>query len=345
MSKEITIYDIASELELSPATISRALQDNKNVNKDTKKLIQNKAEEMGYRHNSFASNLRKQKTHTVGVIVHEINSYFITSVLAGIEKVTAEAGYDIIIAHSGENSVKEIANAFNLFHKRVDGLIASLSFETTTLNHFHSYIEKKIPIVFFDRVETLDKTTKVVLDNYEAGYKATRHLIDQGCKKIVMISASQKRNVYSDRFKGYKDALCDNNISFKNDWLIINKLSEHAAIESAYQILKMDPLPDGIFCTSDFTAAICIRTFKQHGIRVPEDVAFVGFNNDAIGKIIEPNLTTINYPGIDMGEMAARKLMDKLNGVSDRLSTDSFIIPSELIIRQSSIKKRSKNSL
>jgi len=340
MSKEITIYDIARELDLSPATISRALQDNKNVNKDTKKLIQNKAEEMGYRHNSFASNLRKQKTHTIGVIVHEINSYFITSVLAGIEKVTTEAGYDIIIAHSGENSVKEIANAFNLFHKRVDGLIASLSFETTTLNHFHSFTKKRIPVVFFDRVESLDKTTNVIIDNYKAGYEATQHLIDQGCKKIVMISANQKRNVYSDRFKGYKDALSDSNIQFENEWLIVNKLSESAAIESAHQIMKMNPRPDGIFSTSDFTAAICIRTFKQYGIKVPDDVAFVGFNNDVIGKIIEPNLTTINYPGTDMGEMAARKLMDKITGATDRLSTDAFIIPSELIIRQSSLKKQ-----
>jgi LacI family transcriptional regulator len=340
MNKEITIYDIAKELNLSPATISRGLKDNHNVNKATKKRIRDKAEELGYRHNSFASNLRKQKTHTIGVMVHELNSNFVTSVLTGIEKVLTIAGYDIIIAHAGESSVKENANALNLFHKRVDGLIASLSFDTTDLNHFNPYIEKGIPVIFFDRVEDLKHTTKVFIDNYRAGYKATKHLIDQGCKKIAMITANLKRNVYADRNKGYHDALFDNNIQFESDWLIINNLSEQAAIDSAHRIMKMKPMPDGVFCTGDFSASVCIRTLKEYGIRIPDDIAFVGFNNDVIGKIVEPNLTTINYPGIEMGEMAARNLIHKLTGVTDRLGTDSIVISSELIIRQSSLKKK-----
>jgi len=340
MTKEITIYDIAKELNLSPATISRGLKDNQNVNKTTKKRIRDKAEELGYRHNSFASNLRKQKTHTIGVMVHELNSNFIASVLSGIEKITTLAGYDIIIAHSGESSVKENANALNLFHKRVDGLIASLSFDTTRLNHFNPFIEKNIPVVFFDRVEDMDHTSKVIIDNYRAGYRATQHLVDQGCKKIVMITANLQRNVYADRNKGYQDALFDNNIHFENDWLIKNKLSEQAAIDSAHRIMKMKPIPDGVFCTSDFTAAVCIRTLKEYRIKIPDDIAFVGFNNDAISKIIEPNLTTINYPGINMGEIAAKNLIDKLTGVSDRMSTDSIVIDSELIIRQSSLRKK-----
>jgi LacI family transcriptional regulator len=340
MNKEITIYDIAKELNLSPATISRALKDNHNVNKTTKKRIRDKAEELGYRHNSFASNLRKQKTHTIGVMVHELNSNFITSVLSGIEKILTIAGYDIIIAHAGESSVKENANALNLFHKRVDGLIASLSFDTTDLKHFNPYIEKGIPVVFFDRVEDVEHTTKVIIDNYRAGYKAAQHLIDQGCKRIAMITASLKRNVYADRNKGYHDALFDNNIQFERDWLIINNLSEQAAIDSAHRIMKMKPMPDGVFCTGDFSAAVCIRTLKEYGIRIPDDIAFVGFNNDAISKIVEPNLTTINYPGMDMGEMAARNLIQKLTGITDKLGTDSIVISSELIIRESSLKKK-----
>ena len=340
MTKEITIYDIARELNLSSATISRALKDKQNVNTITKKKIRDKAEELGYRHNSFASNLRKQKTHTIGVIVHELNSSFIASVLSGIEKITTLAGYDIIIAHSGESSAKEIGNTLNLFHKRVDGLIASLSFDTANLDHFNPYINKGIPVIFFDRVEDLAHTTKVVIDNYKAGYKATQHLVEQGCKKIVMVTSSLKRNVYADRNKGYLDALADNNIHFQNDWVIVNKLSEQTAIDSAHRLLKMKPRPDGVFCTSDFIAAACIRTMKEYGVRVPEDMAFVGFNNDVIGKIVEPSLTTINYPGIEMGEMAAQRLIDKLTGVSDKMSTDSIIVSSELIIRQSSLKRQ-----
>src|SRR6187397_420346 len=139
--KEVTIYDIALKLDLSSATVSRALKNHPAINKNTKKKIQDAAKELGYRHNTFASNLRKQKTNTIGIIVHELNSNFITSVLAGVEKITTEAGYDLIIAHSSESYTKEAANAKNLFHKRVDGLIASLSFDTTNLDHFHPFID------------------------------------------------------------------------------------------------------------------------------------------------------------------------------------------------------------
>src|SRR5258706_16095035 len=183
--KDVTIYDIALKLALSSATVSRALQDNPAINKNTRKRIQEAAREVGYRHNTFASSLRKQKTNTIGVIVHELNSNFITSVLAGVEKVTTEAGYDLIIAHSSESYAKEAANAKNLFHKRVDGLIASLSFDTPDTEHFRRFVDKGVPVIFFDRVEQTNDNTVVIIDNYKCGYKATQHLIEQGCKKIV----------------------------------------------------------------------------------------------------------------------------------------------------------------
>ena len=215
--KDITIYDIAQKLDLSSATVSRGLQDHPAINKNTRKKIQETAKELGYRHNNFASNLRKQKTNTIGVIVHELNSNFITSVLAGIEKVTTEAGYDLIIAHSSESYEKEAANALNLFHKRVDGLIASLAFDTKGLDHYKLFEEKGIPVIFFDRVEEKSESTKVIIDNYKCGYQATHHLIEQGCKRIVMVTANLKRNVYAQRHKGYTDALFDNNIPYDKD--------------------------------------------------------------------------------------------------------------------------------
>src|SRR5687768_8159127 len=157
--KDITIYDIALRLDLSSATVSRALQDNPAINKNTRKKIQEAAKELGYRHNTFASSLRKQKTNTLGIIVHELKSNFITAVLAGIEKVATESGYDLIIAHSSESFEKEAANALNLFHKRVDGLIASLAFDTKGLDHYKIYEERGIPVVFFDRVEEKSEST------------------------------------------------------------------------------------------------------------------------------------------------------------------------------------------
>ncbi|MEO6732383.1 MAG: LacI family DNA-binding transcriptional regulator [Ferruginibacter sp.] len=339
MNKEITIYDLAKTLNLSAATISRALKDNPAINKHTKKRIVEKAEELGYRSNNFASNLRSQKSYTIGVIVHELNSNFITSVLAGIEKITTVANYDLIIGHSSELSSKEVANANNLFHKRVDGIIASLAFNTEKMDHFEPFFERNIPVVFFDRVEENSKGTKVIIDNFKAGYEATKHLIDQGCKRIAHSTSNLKRNVYAQRYNGYLSALRRYNIPFDESLLFIHDLKNESCIAFANKVSEMDPLPDGIFATNDLTAALCIQVFKEKGIRVPEDIAVVGFNNDTISIIIEPKLTTVNYPGMSIGEVAATHLIKQLQGTNGTNDTNSIVLKSELIIRESSLKK------
>lgn len=340
MHKEITIYDLARELSLSPATVSRGLKDHHAINKNTKKRIIEKAEEMGYRSNNFASNLRKQKSHTIGVLVQQLNSNFIASVLSGIEKVTAAANYDIIIAHSAESGKREVANANNLFHKRVDGLIASLAFDTPDLSHFQQFFKKNIPVVFFDRVEENSNGAKIIIDNYKAAYEATRHLIEQGCKRIAHVTGNLKRNVYSKRYLGYQDALKNNNIAFDENLVFIGALDKDSSIATGEQIARLNPLPDGLFAINDLSAALCIRVFKEHGIRVPEDIAVVGFNNDTISIISDPQLTTVNYPAVKMGEQAATVLINHLTGNSDSSLTNSIVLNSELIIRQSSLRKK-----
>ncbi len=338
--KEITIYDIAQHLSLSSATVSRALQDHPSIKKQTKQKVLNKAKELGYRYNHFAGSLRKQQTNTIGFLVHELNSSFINSVLSGIEKITTAAGYNLLIAHSSESLEKEIANAENFFKQRVDGLIASLTFETENLDHFKPFNDKGIPLVFFDRVEeNNDYNTSVVIDNYKCGYQATQHLIEQGCKRIVISTSSLKRNVYRERHRGYKDALHDNGLTYSEKLVIINDLSEKAATENARRILKMNPLPDAVFITHDFSAAVCMQVLNDHGINVPTDIAIVGFNNDDISKLVQPRLTTINYPGKDLGEIAARNLIDQLNNKNPVQIANRIIIRSDLIIRQSSLKK------
>ncbi|MEO7529912.1 MAG: LacI family DNA-binding transcriptional regulator [Sediminibacterium sp.] len=338
--KEITIYDIARQLNLSAATVSRGLKDHPAINKHTKKKIADLATKLGYRTNTFASNLRKQRTNTIGVIIHELKSQFITSVLAGIEKVTTEANYDLIIAHSSESYTKEAANALNLFHKRVDGVIASLAFDTEDLAHFEPFERKGIPVIFFDRVFEERDGTKVVINNLKAGYDATQHLIEQGCKRIAHVTANLKRNVYAERLKGYQLALSENGVKYSDKLVVVDDLSEEASILSAKKIMAMKPMPDGIFITNDFCAAICIQTLKEAGIRIPEDIAIVGFNNDVISKIIEPKLTTINYPGIEIGEIVARNLINHLQGNSNIKLTNTIIIKSELIVRASSVRKK-----
>jgi LacI family transcriptional regulator len=338
--KDITIYDIAKVLGLSPATVSRGLKDHPAINIKTRKRIMETAKEMGYRSNSFASNLRMQKTNTIGIIVHELKSQFISSVLAGIEKVTTEAGYQLIIAHSSETYRKEAANVHNLFHKRVDGLIASLAFDTKEMDHYEPFVKKNIPIVFFDRVEEFPYGTRVVIDNVRAGYEATAHLAAQGCRRIAHITANLARNVYAGRLKGYQQALADYGLAFEPELLIVNDLSEAAAIRTARQIIAMDRRPDGVFATNDFFSAVFLQTLKEGGLRIPEDIAIVGFNNDVISKIIQPKLTTVNYPGEEMGEQAARSLLDQLAGLSSARTTDTIIIRSELIIRESSLHRK-----
>ncbi len=342
--KDVTIYDIARQMDISTATVSRALNNNTSISEKTRKKIQETARELGYRNNNFAKNLRNQNSHTIGVIIHELVSSFTNSVLGGIEKITTEAGYDIIIAHSSEKMAKEIKNTNNLFHKRVDGIIASLAFDTNDLSHFEPFKEKNIPLIFFDRVDESMDSTKVIIDNYRCGYIATKHLIDQGCKRIAIITGTQQRNVYSQRFKGYKDALLDAGLDFKDDLVIINDLNAVSGAEAAIQIMGLNPIPDAAFVTNDLTAAVFMKKLKEHGIAVPDDIAVIGFNNDVISQIVEPELTTIDYPGFLMGEVAASRLIDHLQGKSNVNQLSTIIINSELIVRKSSLKYRNAAS-
>ncbi len=212
--KEITIYDIAEALDLSPATVSRGLKDHPAIKKDTRKKILDKAKELGYQQNLFASNLRRSRSNTIGVIVPRLNSYFMSAVISGMEKVANAAGYNLIISQSTESKEKELANIKTLYNSRVDGLLVSLAYDSEDINHFDLFLNKGIPLIFFDRVFEHPRCTSIVIDNYKAGYEITSHLISQGCKRIAHITGSVIRNVYADRLKGYRHALVDNSIRY-----------------------------------------------------------------------------------------------------------------------------------
>ena len=338
--KEVTIYDIAKKLKISPATVSRGLKDHPVISKKTKKKIFDLADKIGYRQNHFARNLRNQKTDTIGVIVPRLNSHFMSSVIAGIENFANKEGYNLIISQSFELSTKEAANAKTLFNNRVDGLLASLAYDTKDLSHFGSFFKKNIPVIFFDRVMEHENCTNILIDNRKAAYEATKHLIEQGCKRIVHITAPPQQNVYIDRLKGYKQALADHKLKFREEDVIIGNLSMEAGAEASNTILKMKTLPDGVFVANDNCAVGCMLALKQKGIKIPDDIAFVGFNNDPVSHVIEPNLTTINYSGNEVGEVAARHLINHLNGVSPIHNTNTIILRSELIVRASSLKKK-----
>ena len=341
MHKDVTIYDLARELNLSPATISRGLKKSDAINKDTVSRILSKAEEMGYRHNNFASNLRNKRTQTIGIIVPRLNSYFMTSVLAGIEDVASKERYNIIISQSLEKKELEKSNVNTMFNKRVDGLLISLAYDTTDISHLQPFFDKHIPVVFFDRTFQTEESTCIVINNRDAAYKAVTHLIQQGCKRIMHLAGSLLRDTYSDRLKGYRQALEDNNIDYDDTLVQISKLGEQDGIDAANYILSLNKSkrPDAVFCANDMSAVYCMTRLKEQGIKIPDDIAFVGFNNDAVSRVIEPKLTTIDYPGYNIGEAAAAGLLNILKGDVTTMKTTRLVLQSTLLIRDSSKRR------
>ncbi|MGC9470822.1 MAG: LacI family DNA-binding transcriptional regulator [Bacteroidales bacterium] len=336
--KDVTIYDIARELNISASTVSRGLKDHPHVRKEVKKKILSTARRMGYQKNKFASDLRQKRTHTIGVIVPRLDSYFVSTVISGMEKVANQAGYNLIISQSQESAEKESSIVTTMFNSQVDGLMISLSYNTRNLDHLNILFRKKIPIVFFDRVCDHPRCKSVVINNYRAGYEVTEHLIKQGCRRIVHLGGSLIRNVYNDRYQGYRQALADHNIPHDEKLVIISDLSNQSGRDAARRIMGWKNLPDGLFAANDNSAVSAICELKRSGIKIPEDIAIAGFNNDPVSRVVEPNLTTVHYPGREMGEISADTLIKALNQSQPEI-LNSIVLSHSLIIRESSRRK------
>jgi LacI family transcriptional regulator len=338
-NKEVTIYDVAKILNISPSTVSRGLKDHPHIREETRNKIKKMAHEMGYQRNKFASSLRKNRTETIGVVIPRLNSYFMATAISGIEKITNKYGYGLIISQSQESARQEVTCISTLFNSRVDGLLISLAYDTDNLDHFNILFKKDIPVVFFDRVENCYGCMTVVIDNFKAGYEATSHLIEQGCRRIVHLGGNMLRNVYSERFRGYKQALTDNNIEYDQDLLMIGELNGQAGIDAARTMMKMKAKPDGIFTANDTSAVAVICELQKAGIKIPGDVAVAGFNNEPISQVVRPNLTTIDYPARDIGEIAATSLINILNN-TEQFNLSAIILKHELIVRESTMKTK-----
>ncbi|RAJ79080.1 LacI family transcriptional regulator [Chitinophaga dinghuensis] len=338
--KEVTIYDIARHLNISATTVSRGLKDHPTINIKTRRKIAEAARQLGYRSNTFASSLRSKRTQTLGVIVPRLNSNFMSSVLAGMENAASREGYNLIIAQSLERADKEMDNAQTMFNKRVDGLLVSLAYGTESIRHFDDFFSRKIPVIFFDRVAVHPESTSIIIDNHAAAYQVTQHLIEQGCKRIMHLGGNMALNVYSERLRGYKQALRDHKIAFDEKLVLTGNLSEDFGASTAAHILQLKhkERPDAVFSANDTAAVYCMIALKQAGLSIPKDIAFAGFNNDPISKVIEPNLTTVNYPGYNMGQAAVNTLASHLNGETSITDTNTIVLRSELIVRDSSQK-------
>ncbi|PKA96918.1 LacI family transcriptional regulator [Flavobacteriaceae bacterium MAR_2009_75] len=338
MAKKTTIYDLAKKLGVSPATVSRSLNEHPSISIKTKERVLKAAKETGYRINKFASNLSLQKSNTIGVIVPRLNSDFMSTVLSGIEKMVNEAGYNLIISQSLELEAKEKINAKTLFESGVDALLVSLANETEDYDHFATFTERKIPLLFFDRVFDIPNCPTIIIDNQLAGFEATEHLINQGCQNILHVSGNLKRSVYNLRYKGYRQALekhslkdCENLVQiphFKPD-----------SVQSVIQYISTTAVPiDGLFVSNDSFAVYCIKALTKKGYKIPEDIKVIGFNNDPVSEVIDPELSTIEYPGYKMGVLAGQSILGHLGGSIDIESADQIIIKHKLIIRESSRK-------
>jgi len=336
--KDVTIYDIAKRLNISAATVSRSMGNHAGTSEKTRQMVLAMAKKMGYNSNAYASNLRSKKSHVIGVIVPRLNSNFIAEVIAGIEVEVNKANYTLIVSQSLEKMAHEINSTELMTSNRVAGVLASLAYDTGNVSHFENLTKKNIPVIFFDRVQKLEGVPAVFIDNVKAGYEVTDHLVQQGCKNIMHVTASQLQNVYADRYKGYRQALAKHGLPFVEGMVAITNLSGQDGVEIAEKIMKMAVKPDGIFFANDTCAVNCMVTLKKNGIRIPQDVAIAGFNNDPVTCLAEPNLTTVDYNGFAMGKLVARMLINHLNHKSSWQDMESVILKSNLIVRASSLR-------
>ncbi|MEA1887037.1 MAG: LacI family DNA-binding transcriptional regulator [Bacteroidota bacterium] len=335
MHKEnVTIKDIARELEISPSTVSRALKDHPDISPETKKLVNTLADKWNYRPNPIALSLKGGNSHTVGIVVPEIIHYFFSSVISGIEDYANEHGYNVMICQSNEEYEKEVNSIQTLVNSRVDGILISLAKLSRNMEHFHQLKNRDIPIVFFDRISTEVESDRVVVDDAEGAYMATKHLILEGRKRIAHLSGPANLVISKDRIDGYIRALNEFQCNVTEENIVkCDQIQEAEWIVPS--LMKRTPPPDAFFCVNDFTAAQTLKIVKKLGYRVPEDVAIVGFTNGQLSGLTDPGLTTVDQHGYDMGREAAHLLLDRIKDRS--LPYRNRVIKTDLVVRGSSV--------
>ena len=338
--ERVTINDIARELNVTAATVSRALNNHPAISDGTKALVRAKAEQMNYRQNKMASSLRSGKSHIWGVLIPSAKINFFGSVVHGIENVASENGFTTLLYQSNELMENEVKGLDTFFRSGVDGVIASIALGTTNYDHFLEIKNKGIPLIFFDRSKEELGIPSVVIDDYKGAFNATDHLIRQGCKRIAHIGGPEHSDIFKNRMNGYKDALLKNNLPVEEDLIVTGNLTVEGGRMSMEELLNLENTPDGIFAAEDFTALGAMLTLKEKKISIPEDMALIGFANEEFGKYITPTLSTVDQQTVKMGEEAARLLM-KLSKGNNFYKEEpvKIVLEPEMIFRESSMKK------
>ncbi|MBK7175181.1 MAG: LacI family DNA-binding transcriptional regulator [Bacteroidales bacterium] len=330
----LTIKDIARNLGVSVSTVSRALKDHPDISSETKMMIKTYAEQVNYRPNVLALSLRKQKSNTIGLIIPAIVHHFFSSVISGIEDLAYKEGYNLIICQSNENQHREAINLQTLIDHRVDGILVSLSKTTQEFDHFREAIDSGTPIVFYDRVSDELEVDKVITDDFEGGRIATHHLINRGCRKILHLAAPQHLLIGKNRSNGYCEALRENNLEVREDWILKCDTREEV-LTLRNHLINLAPEIDGIFAVNDSTAIEAIRVLQSHNFRVPEDIAVIGYGDGPNATIIHPELTTVVQKGYEMGRESVKMLLRRLNNPAAEINFQTKVFKPTLIVRQS----------
>lgn len=335
----VTISDIASELNISPSTVSRALSDHPRISTTTKKAVQDVAARLNYRHNSIAAALRSGKTNMLGVVVPTSDRSFFSSVIRSIEQVATASGYNVMITQSNDQEKMERSNIEALLRAQVDGIIASISRETSDYSHFQKLADSGLPLVLFDRVAELNDTSIVRIDDYRGAYEATAHLIAQGCNRIAHFAGLQKLDIYQQRLRGYKDALQEHGVSFDTALVYYSNVKIEDGRAGMQALLQLENPPDAVFSASDYAAIGAMQVLKAEGKRIPEDVALIGFMNETFTSFVDPGLTSVDQLSEKMGEIAAKTFLEQVNSL-EGFAPRKIILSPKLIIRNSSLKTK-----
>ena len=330
-----TMKDIARELGVSVATVSRALKDSPRISKEQRERIKAFAREHNFYPNAIAESLRQSKTRPstlIGVIIPQINHYYFSSILAGIEEQANVRGYSVVVAQSGEQYEREVRICESFMHSRVCGVIVSQAKDTTKYEHFQELLDKHIPLVFYDRICTGMNTNRVVVDDYMGAFKAVSYLIETGCKRIAFYGSPMQLEISKNRYNGYRDAILCHGLQVDDSLrYICDCRADAVALTPA--VMERDDLPDAFFAVNDDTAIGILYTVKRMGFRVPEDISICGFTNGERAIACEPMLTTVEQRGYMVGEEAVDILVNQVEGITPMEKIEKKVVRTRLVVR------------
>ena len=335
MTKRVTLKHIANELHISIMTVSRALNGSPNVDKTTREKVISTARMLGYFPNHIAKSLVKRKTHTIGVVVPEITHSFFPEAIRGIEEVVYKAGYNIMLTHSAEDSRREIAAIETLASKRVDGILASVAESDTDFQIFQQVMQLGLQVVFFDRCVFKIGASCVSIDDENSARMVTQHLINHRYKKIAHLRGPLSVSISRYRLNGFKKSLKKNNIPFRENYIVESGFHESGGYNAMMQLINLPARerPRAIVAVNDPAAFGAMRAIKERGLRIPEDIAIVGFSDDIRAELMPTPLTTVRQPAYEVGKIAAQKLIEHIENKFEK--TESLTVKTELIIRRS----------